>query len=89
MATVRMGPEPPEHPSARSAEPPPADVLLSIPQVARRLFVARSTVYGLIATGDLQAVRIGRARRVPQSSVDRFIAERLRREERAQPKTRR
>lgn len=56
--------------------PASADTLLTVKEVAGRLSIGRTTVYELIARGDLPAIRIGRARRIPASALDRFIAER-------------
>jgi excisionase family DNA binding protein len=53
-------------------------LLLTVPQVAKALSLSRSTVYDLIASGDLAAVKIGGARRIPaaavQALVDRLVA---------------
>jgi excisionase family DNA binding protein len=52
--------------------------LLRIPEAAAELSIGRSRLYELIAAGELQAVKIGeRGVRVPQSELDRFVAERL------------
>lgn len=52
--------------------------LLSIPEVAERLRASRSTVYRLIAAGDLHAVEFGavgvtKRYRIPASELDRYI----------------
>ena len=57
--------------------PASSETLLTVKDVARRLSIGRTTVYELIARGELAAVRIGRARRIPASAVERFIAERM------------
>jgi excisionase family DNA binding protein len=44
-------------------------ILLRVDEVARVLGVARSTVYVLIAGGELPVVRFGRATRVPRAAV--------------------
>lgn len=52
--------------------------LLRIPDAAAELSIGRSRLYELLAAGDIKAVRIGaRGVRVPQSELDRFVAERL------------
>jgi excisionase family DNA binding protein len=48
-------------------------LLLTIPQAARVLAVGRTTVYELIAAGDLEAVHIGRSVRVPVEAVRAFV----------------
>lgn len=54
-------------------------VLMTIEQASRRLGLARSYVYAkLIVPGRIRTVRLGpRARRVPASELERFIAELL------------
>ena len=48
--------------------------LLRIRDCVDRLGLGRTKIYELIALGDLRAVHIGRAVRLPASEVDRFIA---------------
>lgn len=60
-----------------------AETLLKVPTVAARLNLSRSATYELIQRHELRAVRIGRARRVPESEVDRFIAVRMAEADRA------
>ena len=48
-------------------------LLLSIEDAGRALGVGRSTIYGLIDSGDLEVVHIGRAARVPVESVQGFV----------------
>jgi len=51
------------------------DHLLVTPEeAARRLSLGRTTVYELMATGELESVRIGRSRRIPVSSLVSFVA---------------
>jgi len=49
-------------------------VLLSIICAAERLSLGRSKVYELMQAGELRAVRIGRAVRIPTSEVDGYAA---------------
>ena len=51
-------------------------LLLRVPEAAARLSLGRSSVYELIAAGQIHAVHIGRAVRIPASEV-RAYAERL------------
>lgn len=51
-------------------------LLLKVPDAAAMLGVGRSTLYELIQTGDLVAVRIGRSVRIPARAI-REYAERL------------
>jgi excisionase family DNA binding protein len=48
-------------------------LLLTIPQAAAVLAVGRTTVYELIAAGDLEAVHIGRSARVPVAAVEDYV----------------
>ncbi len=47
--------------------------LRTVAEVAEQLRVSKMSVYRLIHTGDLEAVRFGRSFRVPQSAVDRYL----------------
>ncbi len=49
-------------------------VLLIAEKVAEILSVGRSTVFELIATGELRSVKIGRARRITVSAVREYVA---------------
>jgi excisionase family DNA binding protein len=49
-------------------------LLLSPERVSERLDMGRTKVYELIATGELESVRIGRSRRVPAEAVESFVA---------------
>jgi excisionase family DNA binding protein len=51
-------------------------LLLTIEAAAELLSLGRTTVYELVATGELASVKIGRSRRVSYESLRRF-AERL------------
>ena len=56
-----------------SAETTSTGLLLRIPEAARALAIGRSTVYELIANGDLETVHIGRSARVTTDSIAAFI----------------
>ena len=63
----------------RAAEvAPDAPLLLTIAQVALQLAVSERTVESLISRRQLGSVRIGRARRVPITSVIAFIEDSMR-----------
>jgi excisionase family DNA binding protein len=61
-----------------NAQPSAGPQLTTIADVAAALGVGRSTVYELIARGDLEVVHIGRAARVPARAVDDLVRRRLR-----------
>lgn len=64
--------------------PNPQDRLLVRPEdAARMLSLGRGTVYGMIASGELPAVRLGRAVRVPMDALRRWIDEQTQRGGRA------
>jgi excisionase family DNA binding protein len=47
---------------------------LRISEVCERLAVSRSTVMALIARGEIESLKVGRARRVQQSRLEAWIA---------------
>ncbi len=54
---------------------PPGNVnLLTVVETARELRVSRSRVFELLAAGELEGIRIGRARCVPRRSLEAFLA---------------
>ena len=54
-----------------------AQLLLSPYEVARRMSVSRSTVYELMAKGELASISIGRARRIPASALDEWFEDHI------------
>lgn len=46
-----------------------ADGLMTVKEAAAFLRLGRSTLYGLMDTGDLAYCRLGRARRIPRRAV--------------------
>lgn len=48
--------------------------LLTVAEVADALRVSRMTVYRLVHSGELPAVRVGRSYRVPEGAVAAFLA---------------
>jgi len=55
---------------------PMAPLLLKAGQVAQLLGLGRSTVFTLLAAGELPVIRIGRSVRVPRVALERWIDER-------------
>lgn len=51
--------------------------LLTVSEAASLLGIGRSTLYELVASGDVESVTIGRSRRVPVEAVATYV-ERLR-----------
>jgi len=61
----------PNSPETRPASPPRR--LLSVKHVAHELGLSARTVSGLIAKGQIKAVRIGRRVLLPVAEVERFV----------------
>jgi excisionase family DNA binding protein len=55
---------------------PDGALLLTTREAARTLSIGRSTLYELIATGEIEVVRIGRSVRVPSAELVAFVARR-------------
>jgi excisionase family DNA binding protein len=58
-----------------SLDPPAEALLLTVAQVCARLQISRPTFYGLLHSGRLKSLTIGRARRVPLAALEAFIEE--------------
>lgn len=54
----------------------PQRLLLRIPEVAETLGIGRTTIYEMIATGELPTVRFGRAVRVSVTTLQKWVEER-------------
>lgn len=50
-------------------------VLLTAEQAAQLLGVGRTTLYGLLRSGALRSVRVGRLRRIPVSAISDFVGQ--------------
>lgn len=56
-----------------------ADRLLYRPEeVAEMLSLGRSKVYELISSGEIASIPVGRARRIPRASLERWLRDRTR-----------
>lgn len=60
-----------------AANEPTASRYLTVSEVAAALRVSNMTVYRLVSSGELPAVKIGRSLRLPVDEVDRYLAGRL------------
>ncbi|MER7751091.1 helix-turn-helix domain-containing protein [Kitasatospora sp. NPDC097643] len=56
--------------------PDPTLVALTVEEAARRLGVGRTTMYGLVSSGEVPSVMIGRLRRIPAQALSDYIADR-------------
>jgi excisionase family DNA binding protein len=50
---------------------------LTVAEVARALRISNMTVYRLISSGQLPAVRVGKSYRLREEDVDRYLAARF------------
>jgi excisionase family DNA binding protein len=48
-------------------------VLLTVEEAAQRLSVGRTTMYGLVSSGAIKSVTIGRLRRIPAECLDAYV----------------
>lgn len=46
---------------------------LTVSEVATIMRVSKMTVYRLVHSGELEAIRVGRSFRVPEQAVDRYL----------------
>lgn len=53
------------------------DRLLTVREVADAMRVSHMTVYRLIRSGQLRAVRVGRVFRIRESEIDRYLSARV------------
>lgn len=52
----------------------PPKKLVRVEDAAEQLCISRAHVYALIRSGDIRSVKLGKARRVAQSEIDRIMA---------------
>ena len=57
-----------------------ANLLNPIPIAVERTGLSRSTIYEKLASGEIESVRIGRRRLIPEDALEQFVA-RLRAEQ--------
>jgi excisionase family DNA binding protein len=48
-------------------------MLLTVEETARELHIARRRVYGLVRTGDLPSVKIGKSRRISRQAIEAYV----------------
>jgi excisionase family DNA binding protein len=53
--------------------PPPAELLVTVEEAARRLALSRTTLYQQIRRGVIPSVRIGHSRRIPVIDLERYV----------------
>ena len=47
---------------------------LTVEQIAKRLYVGRSTAYNMINAGEIPSIRFGRLIRIPLSALDAYLS---------------
>ena len=50
--------------------------LLTVNEVARELRVSNMTIYRLIKSGEIRAIRVGKNYRIRESDVNKYLADR-------------
>ena len=60
---------------AAEATPLSAVRFLTVAEVAAIMRVSKMTVYRLVHSGDLEAIRVGRSFRVPERAVDQYLSQ--------------
>lgn len=53
---------------------PPTSQFLTVAEVADQMRVSKMTVYRLVHSGELPAVRVGKSFRVPQRALSEYLA---------------
>ncbi|MGH3359515.1 MAG: helix-turn-helix domain-containing protein [Nocardioidaceae bacterium] len=57
----------------RESAAPSGGSFLTVAEVAARMRVSKMTVYRLVHSGELEAVRVGRSFRVPDHAVEEYL----------------
>jgi len=47
--------------------------LFTVPQTQAMLGIGRTTLWNMIASGEIESVRIGRSRRITAEAIDQFV----------------
>lgn len=68
MSTSKTPTAPAEHDTSDTGP----RVLLTVEAAAARLSISRTRMYQLLATGDVDSIKIGRLRRIEPSELDAF-----------------
>jgi excisionase family DNA binding protein len=75
----RLWPDVPQHSVGEghpmtATETPLSDVrFLTVAEVATIMRVSKMTVYRLVHSGELEAIRVGRSFRVPEQAVNQYL----------------
>ncbi|KQX74662.1 hypothetical protein ASD10_05395 [Aeromicrobium sp. Root472D3] len=66
-------PESARAPQEAGGDVAPGPTFLTVAEVASQMRVSKMTVYRLVHSGELEAVRVGRSFRVPEHAVTAFL----------------
>lgn len=61
-------------PAPARAVADPTLLLLTVEESARRLGIGRTTCFGLVASGELESVKVGSLRRIPADALGTYVA---------------
>ncbi|HET7482017.1 MAG TPA: helix-turn-helix domain-containing protein [Actinomycetota bacterium] len=61
---------------SQAVDRPLVDAFLTVSEVARHLRVSNMTVYRLVNSGQMPAVRVGRGYRIRENDVRRYLEQR-------------
>lgn len=48
-------------------------LLLTVAEAARRLQLSKTFTYSLVMSGELESLKLGKARRIPVKALDEFV----------------
>ena len=48
--------------------------VMTVTELAKRLRIGRSSAYGLVSSGEVRSIRVGRVIRIPAAAVDDFLS---------------
>lgn len=71
LTRLSVAPQQAERPPVTAALPAER-VAFSVDEAAEALGIGRSNLYGLIATGEIKVVRLGRRTLVPRGQIERY-----------------
>ncbi len=60
--------------SAAPEQGDPTVLALTVEEAARRIGVGRTTMYALIASGEVPSIQFGRLRRIPTQALSDYVA---------------
>lgn len=55
--------------------PPASSLMLTVEEAAQQLRIGRTQMFALIASGEVNSVKIGRSRRIPRAALDAYVAQ--------------